>query len=327
MNEVFGEENFLATIIWQKMDSPSRNDKERYLTNYHDYIIAFSRNSENAGLKQKSKPEITKAYPIQLPDGRFARRRQLRKNGKEARREDRQTMWFPINAPDGSEVWPIAPEGWEGRWTLSKETWKEREATGLTEWIKRSYGWVPYCIEFAPDEPSVPWPTIWTEVDQNRQAKAEFTSLMGAGIEFDNPKPSSLIKELLRMATAGDDICMDFFAGSGTTAQAVLDLNHEDGSNRRFVVVQLPEKFSQSSGSANYKTIADICRARIKRTIDRIKAGNGERDPDDAEGPENISVREFHLSSSNMKTWTGVAEKEANTLAAQIEAFADSLVP
>ena len=325
-NEIFGEENFICTIIWQKMDSPSWNDETRFVSNYHDYIVVFARNAQAAGLKKKRKPEILRAYPFELPDGRLARRRQLRKNGKEARREDRQTMWFPITAPDGTEVWPIAPEGWEGRWVLSLETWKQREKQGLTQWIKRSYGWMPYYIETAPNDPGIPWPTIWTEVDQNRQAKAEFTDLMGPGVEFDNPKPSSLIKEVLKMATAGDDICMDFFAGSGTTAQAVLDLNHEDGSNRRFVVVQLPERIARDGSSSPLQTIADLARTRIQKAISRIKSGNGKRDPDDSEGPENLGVRSFCLGPSSVRRWSGIAEKDAMVYSAQLEAFVDTLV-
>ena len=110
-------------------------------------------------------------------------RRQLRKNGKGARREDRPTMWYPLTAPDGAIVYPIALEVPEGRWVLSEETWDERQQAGLTEWIKRESGWVPYYIEIAPSSPSIPWPTIWTDVDQNRQAKAEFTTLMGSGVD------------------------------------------------------------------------------------------------------------------------------------------------
>lgn len=327
MDEIFGEENLLASIIWQKMDSPSRNDEARYLTNYHDYIIAYARNSDSVALKQKAKPEILKAYPIKWADGRLARRRQFRKNGKEARREDRPTLWFDLTAPDGTQVWPVAPEGWEGRWAATKATWDEREKAGLTEWIKRDYGWVPYTIEFAPNSPSVPWPTIWTDVDQNRQAKAEFTALMGSNVEFDNPKPSALVKQLLRMSTSGEDIVFDFFVGSGTTAQAVLDLNHEDGSNRRFVVVQLPEKTVQGERAQQLKTIADIARMRIKKAIDRIKAGNGERDPDEAEGPENLNFRAMSLYTTSFRSWSGVADKDASVVVQQIEVFSDSLVP
>jgi len=325
MNEIFGEENFVASIIWKKMDSPSRNDKERYVTNYHDYIICYARNADQAGLKQMAKPEILKAYPLQLPDGRYARRRQLRKNGKQARREDRPTLWFPITAPDGTEVYPIAPEGWEGRWVLSEDTWKEREAKGMTEWVKRSYGWVPYYIETAPDEPAVPWPTIWTEVDQNRQAKAEFTSLIGGGIEFDNPKPSSLVKEMLRMATADGDLIMDFFAGSGTTAQAVLDLNREDGSNRRFVLVQLPEPY-RSGQAKGIRTIADVARTRIQKSIEKLLQAEVQPDPDEREGPENLGLRVFKLADSSIRRWKGVEAKDADAYAEQLDAFADTLV-
>ena len=324
MNEIFGEENFIGCIIWKKMDSPSRNDKTRYVSNYHDYVLCYARNRDRAGLKQKAKPEILNAYPFQLPDGRYARRRQLRKNGKHARREDRPTLWYPVTAPDGMEIYPIAPDGWEGRWVLSKNTWKKRQAEGMTEWIKRSYGWVPYYIEVAAENPGTPWPTIWTEVDQNRQAKAEFTELMGSDVEFDNPKPTSLVKEMLRMATSDADIVVDFFAGSGTTAQAVLDLNREDGSNRCFILVQIPEPI-RSGKNSPYKTLADIARTRIEKSIGRLK-GNL-LDPDERGGPENLAFRAFKLANSNFRRWAGIETKDADVYAEQLELFADTLVP
>jgi adenine-specific DNA-methyltransferase len=241
MNEVFGEENFVATLIWQKMDSPSRNDEERAVSDYHDYIVVYARDKNSVGLAPKNKPEILEGYRMKLKNGQFARARQLRKNGKGARREDRPTMWFGLLAPDKTEVFPVAPEGWEGRWVLSRETWEERERAGLTQWVKREYGWVPYYLEIAPDEPTVPWATILANVDQNRQAKAGFTEIMGSSVEFTNPKPVNLIKTFLRMGCGPEDICMDFFAGSCSAAQAVLELNREDGGSRRFVMVQLPE--------------------------------------------------------------------------------------
>ena len=137
MNEIFGEENFVASIIWQKMDSPSRNDVGRAISDYHDYILVYARNKAQVKLAQQYKPAILGEYPIRLPTGTLARRRQLRKNGKGSRREDRPTMWYELTAPDGTSVFPIAPEGWEGRWVLSKETSLEREKAGLTEWIRR----------------------------------------------------------------------------------------------------------------------------------------------------------------------------------------------
>lgn len=324
MDDIFGPDNFVGCMIWQKMDSPSRNENNRYVSNYHDYIMIYARQAATAGLKKKSKPEILNAYPFRLPDGRLARRRQLRKNGKSARREDRETLWYPLEAPDGTEVWPIAPEGWEGRWVLSKKTWEQREADNLTQWIKRDHGWVPYYIETAPPEPGIPWPTIWSDIDQNRQAKAEYNALMGTEVDFDSPKPSSLIKRLLQMSTGGDDICLDFFVGSGTTGQAVLELNHEDGSNRQLIAVQLPQKLSAPKNE-DVRTIADIARLRIQKTIKKIEDGN-HRDPDEAEGSESLGVRSFKLTESNLRRWSGVTENTTEEYSKQLEAFLETFV-
>jgi adenine-specific DNA-methyltransferase len=314
-NEIFGEENFVACLIWKKMDSPSRNDASRPTSDFHDYILLYARNKEVARFRQKRKPGILDAYPISLPDGRLVRRRQLRKNGKNARRVDRPTMWFPLIAPDGTEVWPTAPEGWEGRWVLSKETWEEREAAGMTDWFKRKYGWVPYYIEVAPDEPSVPWPTLWTEVDQNRQAKARFTELMGPGVEFDNPKPPNLIIEMLRMATEAEDIVLDFFAGSGVTGEAVLLANNQDGGNRRFLLVQLPEP----TGHTEYRTVADICKERVRRTIRQFNFENSGMFDEDNNTEQDCGFRTFRLAESNFKVWEAEGPKDAESLAQQLE--------
>lgn len=323
MNEIFGEENFVASIIWQKMDSPSRNDESRPITTYHDYILVFARNKAEVALRQKGKPEILDAYPLTLPDGRLARRRQLRKNGKNARRQDRPTMWFKLTAPDGTEVWPIAPEGWEGRWVLSEETWREREAEGMTEWIKRDYGWVPYYIETAPKTPTVPWPTIWTEVDQNRQAKARFTSLMGPGIEFDNPKPPNLIMDILRMAAQPGDIVLDFFSGASSTAEAVLTLNTADGQ-RQFIMVQLPEPVTGDK----FQNVAQLSRERIRKVISELSQNeNGRLERDDGAEPSDLGFRTFRLAESYNRQWAGVADRDSEALGKQMALFIDPLLP
>ena len=273
MGDVFGDENFIAEIVWQKMDSPSRNAEDRVFSNYHEYIVAYAKNIEELGVSPENRVSILDAYPLTLPDGRKARRRQLRKNGKNARREDRPTMWYPLEAPDKTEIWPVAPEGWEGRWVLSKEEWMSRTEQGLTEWIKRDYGWMAYYIEIAPPTPTAPWSTLWTDVGQNRQAKAEFTALMGSGVEFQTPKPSALIAKLVKMCTEDGDVVLDFFGGSGTTAHGVMRANAEEQLNREFIIVQLPELAPE--GSANYragfKRISDITIERAKRVVQKFK--------------------------------------------------------
>lgn len=236
--ELFGSDNFVSEFVWQKMDSPSRNDPERVVSPYHDYVLCFAKDSQALSLRPETRESIIDAYPLTLTNGQKARRRQLRKNGKNARREDRPTLWYRLEAPDGTEVWPIAPEGWEGRWVLRKEEWMKREREGLTEWIRRESGWVPYYLERAPSEGKAPWSTIWFDIEQNRQAKATLTRILGIDVDFQTPKPVSLIRRILDMHEDDDLVVLDSFAGSGTTAHAVLEANAKDGGKRRFILVE-----------------------------------------------------------------------------------------
>jgi len=307
LNDVFGEENFVASIIWKKMDSPSRNSEERAVSNYHEYLLVYARDADTAGISQEGRESILDAFPLTLPDGRKARRRQLRKNGKNARREDRPTLWYKLVAPDGTEVWPVAPEGWEGRWVLSKETWEDRGRLGLTEWIKRENGWVPYYIEIASDTPTAPWSTLWTDLDQNRQASAELTAVMGTKVEFQTPKPTSLIRRVIEMSVGPGEIVMDFFAGSGTTGHAVF-LENLDNQARRFILVQLPEP----TGSKELVTIADFTKERLRRAGAKLKSEN----PLFSGG---FGFRVFKLDSTNIRAWEPNRDQLAETLEASVE--------
>ncbi len=323
MNDVFGEENFVAEIIWKKMDSPSRNSEDRAISEYHEYVLVYARQLSSMGLSKDTKASILDAYPLVLSDGTKARRRQLRKNGKGAKRQDRPTMWYELIAPDGSSVWPIAPEGWEGRWVLSKDTWDERTARGLTQWIKRTEGWVPYYIEIAPDEPMVSWSTLWDDVDQNRQAKAQFTDLMGSAIDFQTPKPVSLISKIVGMSSSEGDIILDFFAGSGTTAHAVLDRAAKDG-NRKFILVQLPEP----TGRADYSTIADITKERVRRVIQKLDSEDATTGGDlfsQEAPPPDRGFRVFKLIDSNFKPWDAGVPHESSALQQQLDLFIDHI--
>lgn len=267
-DEIFGARNFVTTVVWQKMDSPSRNEAERAFSNYHDFLLVYANDKDSVELSRQLRQSIIDAYPLEWKEGRRARRRQLRKNGKSARRQDRPTLWYELKAPDGTVVWPIAPEGWEGRWVLKKGEWARREAAGLTEWIKRDYGWVPYVIEVSPLDPQAPWSTIWSDVDQNRQAKAEVKEILG-GDYFDTPKPSRLVERILEIAADPDALVLDSFAGSGTTAHATLALNKRTSAERRFIVVQLPEKVGQGSPAfeKGYRDVVDIACDRVRKVI------------------------------------------------------------
>lgn len=192
----------IQRIIWKKTDSP--NEKDNAISTYHEYVSLYGIDGSKTNLNQLNKPEILDAYPEKEIDGRRYRLRQARKNGASARREDRPSLFYPVKAPDGTDVLPMAPEGWEGRWVMAEQTFNELTAKNLMIWKRRDYGWVPYYKEFAPDEPMTPYSSIWDDMDQNRQAKAEYTALLGGSpLQTPNHLPSShgLQKSLVTTAT------------------------------------------------------------------------------------------------------------------------------
>lgn len=255
LSEIFGEKNFVANLVWKKMDSPSSNVGERIFSNYHDHILCFARDKEAANLVQLPSPDILNAYPV-LMDNKRARWRQLRKNGKAARRTDRPNSWFPMEAPDGTEVWPIHPkEHWEGRWSIGPDTWETIKNTPGVKWELRDYGWTPYRIEFAPDVPTMPMPSIIEDVSQNRQAKAQLNQILGTNHGFETPKPYDLIELLVSLCGDNDAIVMDSFCGSGSTGHAVLSLNNKDGGRRRFILVEMDEQVMQNVAVPRLKNI------------------------------------------------------------------------
>lgn len=242
MDEIFGPSNFLVDFIWQKMDSPSSNARNRPLSNYHDHTLVYARHKPSALLKQLFKPDIINAYPNEFPDGTRYRLRQMRKNGKSAKREDRPTMWYKVVAPDGSDVWPIHPdEGWEGRWTISEAEYYRKLPDDEVRWVQRGERWVPYTVERAPSDPRVPQPSILTDVGQNRQAKAQLNELLGTDHGFETPKPIGLVQRIVEMATERDSLVLDAFAGSGTTGHAVWAQNAKDDGTRQFILVETLE--------------------------------------------------------------------------------------
>ncbi len=283
-DEIFGEENFLVNMIWQKMDSPSSNFGNRFFSNYHDHTLIFAKNIKNCDLQQLPKPEILDAYPELDKDGKRIRLRQLRKNGKSSRRKDRPTMWYKIIAPDGSEVWPIDPkEGWEGRWAIGQDTYNQLAKNDEIIWKQREKGWVPYSIEMAPESPTVPNPSILTDVGQNRQAKAQLNEVLGNDHKFDTPKPVGLVKRIFQIFNRNNALILDFFAGSGTTLHATMQLNAEDGGNRQCILV-----------TNNENNIAEeVCYERNRRVIQGYQNPKGQ----EVAGLTNNSLRYYRCET------------------------------
>jgi len=163
--------------------------------------------------------------------------------------------------------------------------------------------------------------TLWTacEVGTNDSATKELLQLFGSVALFDTPKPTGLVTRMLEIGTSSSDIVLDFFAGSGTTAHAVLDLNKQDGGNRKFILVQLPEP----TGREDYPTIADITKERVRRVIAKLSDEDaGKLDLDSGAAPDR-GFRVFKLAESNFKPWNAQVAHDAQALEEQLDMHVD----
>ncbi|MCT8272506.1 site-specific DNA-methyltransferase [Xanthomonas translucens] len=238
-DEVFCRGSFVTSFIWRKVDSP--NDNKVAVTPDHEYVLCFAKDQTKLAFKQRFDASILDAY--RAPDEhsvRPYRDRLLKKNGKNSLRSDRPSMFFGVPSPDGNEVFPLHDDGREARWAVGKTevfrlldrdeiVWKMREKNGESVWV-------PYTREFAPETPSRPWPTIWSDLHTTRQTKAHQREIFGSEMAaFETPKPEDMLERILQITTNPGDLVLDSFAGSGTTGAVA----HKMG--RRWIMVELGE--------------------------------------------------------------------------------------
>lgn len=336
-DEVFGEENFMAQIIWQKVYSP-RMDVQGFSTS-HDYVLCYVKSNVES-IRQEAFTQNTAQFNFTDPaNGKKYRRRSIRKEGSASLRSDRPNSWFPLIAPDGTEVYPIKPDGTEGRWRWDIHTYIENEQKGIVEWVKTENGWQAYAKQYLDTDAAKPPETLWLhqEVGHNHAAAEELKKLFDGKV-FDSPKPKELIVKMLKLATYPDnsDIILDFFSGSATTAHAVMQLNAEDGGNRRFIMVQLPELCDEKSEAfkAGYKNICEIGKERIRRAgakiLEEVKQKNNQLKLGEEPKPlPDAGFKVFKLDSSNLKIWddTPIEDGDVATLFDRIDGHIDGLKP
>ena len=262
-NEIFGSSNFITCFIWKKVDSP--NDNKVAITPDHEYVLCYAKNTSKLKLEPMPSPQIVEAYGQIDENGRRYRDRLLKKNGRNSLRQDRPTMFFPVIAPDGSEVFPIHDNGEEARWAMGRDGVQRQIEAETLIWKRRirqgNEVWEPYTREYAPDNPTRPYPSIWDDLETMRQAKAMLRTVFETANLFDTPKPVNLIERILRIISDNNAIILDSFAGSGTTAHAVLNMNKADGGHRRFILVEMMD-YADS-----------ITAERVKRVIDGYGSG------------------------------------------------------
>ena len=304
MNEVFGEENFVANIVW-KHTQQSKND-ELHFSRHYNFVMVFTKAITYLHTFRFSRSENdNKNYsnPDNDPKGKW-------RSGDVRSPHYRKTLCYDIVSPNGKVITPPL-NGW--RW--SKEEIGKKITHGEiifneteTKIIRKIY--------LANQEGRTP-ENIWIgeEYGTTRSANSELKTLFDGKAPFDTPKPKELIMKMMQLNYLEKDyILLDFFSGSCTTVHAVFGLNKEDGGNRKFICVQLPEICDEKSEAfkAGYKTIADIGKERIRRVIKKIKKEqDGRLDLDGIISKQDLGFKVFKLQQSNFKIWrTGIKDEE-----------------
>lgn len=275
-DEVFGEMNFIDCVIWKKRYGGGA--KEKYLISLHEYVLVYAKNqNELADLFIPLTEESINRY-YKLKDSNYSKRGPYRTHPLEATKSmgERKNLVFPIPAPDGTMVLP------QRQWLWSKERVYEYLEKGEIEFIKsKNDSWSVHSKQYLNDEngeirQGKPFSII--EDVYSQHGTNEVLDILGNAQIFSFPKPIKFLNYLLNVgASEKDSIVLDFFSGSATTAHAVMQLNAEDGGNRKFIMVQLPEKTDEKSEAykAGYQNICEIGKERIRRAGAKIVETQG----------------------------------------------------
>jgi adenine-specific DNA-methyltransferase len=323
--EIFGEENFVELIIWKKRSTPP-NDKT--IGANHDYILVFCKSFDHIRLNLRARnDEQVNRYknPDNHPKGPWTPG-DLMANVKGGRYVE-SLNYAIINPNTGEEHFPSS----NGNWRFNKnkiyllinnnEIYFGEDGKGRPK-LKRFLSEV---------KDGITYPTIWDFVPFNTVGSKEMSELLGNMTIFDNPKPSGLLIELLKLGSSDNSIVLDFFAGSSSTAHAIFDINREDGKNRRYICVQIPEVTDKNSEArkAGFNTIADISKERVRRVIANIKKEQKENKTLFSEGqsPQDLGFKVFKLQKSNFKTWNAGVEKTPEAIQQQLFSHVDHISP
>ena len=288
-DELYGSENFIAQIIWERAYSPV--NLKKHFSECHDYLLCYSKNKEITlcnGLPRSQEANERYSNPDNDPRGVW-------KSSDLSVGPIVQSKVYEIETPSGRKVLP--PNGY--CWRLDKDTF-QKYLKDHRIWFGESGNNVPSIKRFLSEVKQGMTPmTIWkyTEVGHSQDAAQKLKQLFDGKAVFDYPKSVELLKRCCLLYSDQTSIILDFFSGSATTAHAVMQLNAEDGGNRKFIMVQLPEKCDENSEAkrAGFDNICEIGKERIRRAGEKIKQEYGEK-------AENLDIgfRVFKLDSTNM---------------------------
>ncbi|MBI3193435.1 MAG: site-specific DNA-methyltransferase [Ignavibacteriae bacterium] len=351
MNEIFGEENFIAEFI-RRQNLAGKQDAQ-FISIEQDYILCYAKDFNKAKINKKLADvdhyHLSDEYEYER--GKFYLRRMDDDGMNYSERLD-----FPFVLPKGKDILVyhdkkkncertkfdidiiLHPGGdpndktYNWRWSTEKIHWGIQndvivlKRNQKNDWQLNFKSYSKVNNQLQPIERANPYNSILMDFPNNIAHKG-FKELFDNKKYFDYPKPVELIKHLISIGARQNDIILDFFAGSGTTAQAVLELNNEDGGNRKFILVQLPERCSEESEAYKngYKTIAEISKERIRRVINKTASEeyNNHNPKSALQNPgseKDLGFKVFQLAPSNFKIWRGSEITEEN-IAQQLEEF------
>lgn len=314
-DDIFGEENFIANIIWQHSIQP-----KGYLDKFsvhHNFVFCYAKGSDFEFTPLKRTEDNNRAYsnPDNDPKGPW-------RSGDVRNSLYRPNLIYDIISPSGKVIKPC-PNGW--RW--SKETVQEKIKTGEiifskdeTRIIRKIYlssveGRAPETIWFAKD------------VGSTRDAINELKSLFD-NPPFDTPKPSKLISKLMELVSDNNYITLDFFSGSATTAHAVLNKNVEDGGKRKYIMVQIPVELEAEEKHCEYKNICEIGKERIRRAGAKIlEEAKSNKDMFSEDNPLDVGFKVYRLQNSNFVKYTPVEGQDEDSQNKLFEEFEKNQIP
>ncbi len=295
LDEIFGQENKCATFTWKSRAKPTNAGDAKYRPQkVAEYVLCYAK-TNGASRKFNVTSAKERTYPHKDEKGSYRTTTILTSNRGMFKRE---TMRFEIAGfkPDDEQRW--------------KAGFDEINKYHLEGRLGFNDAGQPFLKHYEEGEGEALYP-LYTFLEPDltgtaESGKGDLNSLIGNNHGFDTVKPVNLLRYLIASSTATDDIILDFFVGSGTTAQAVMELNVEDGGKRQCICVQMPELLDETSEAyeAGYRTIADITRARIDKVITKLKAEH----PDNT---EDLACARFTLAPSNFKVWRGDVVDEA----------------
>ena len=271
LDEIFGENNFLASVAWEKADSP-RMDVE-FFSSRQDHMLVYAKNIDSVCFNRIQSDEIAAHYDKEDDAKRKYYLKPLRAMGGQGEtRASRPNLYYAMKAPDGSEIFPYLTDGTEGAWRWGKD--KVEKEKDRIEWKSGKNGWTPYFRIYADTLDGRPPETIFynSQVGSSRTSKLEIKQLFPEGSPFDTPKPVGLLDLVLQIATEPGMTILDSFAGSGTTAHAVLAMNKRDeNSDRKFILVECEPYADTTTAERVRRVINGVPTAKDKT----LKAGTG----------------------------------------------------